>query len=430
MKNKTNILELMERKLVPMANVLNTNKIIQAVSKGLISLTPILMLGSFATLFKQLPVQFYQDFIISAGISHLLQAIIYVTNNMLGIYATFAIAYAYINAEEKDGYIGGFLALCSLMLMTPMSTTGEGLNVVTNLPLSWLGAKGLFSAIIVALLVSKIYCFLINKNFTIKLPDSVPTYVSKSFAGIVPGIVIFVVFSIISLIFTNTEYGSFHNAVYTIIAQPLSHLGGTIWAALLIYFLSGLCWFCGIHGIAVISAILPIWMAADITNKTLIAAGQAPTEIITYNWVNAVGGVGAAGCTLGLMILCVFFAKSKRYKEFGKIGIVPNIFNINEPVVFGLPCMLNPILAIPFVLLPVIFIGIAYVLTITGILPIGNGVGAPGGTPVILAGMFTGGWRLAIWQFITIVISVFAYLPFFRVLDKQAVEEEEKLLSE
>ena len=426
MKTKSNVLNIIESKLVPMANVLNTNKIIQSVSKGLLSLIPILMLGSFATLFKQLPVDIYQNFITTTGIAKLLQVVVYVTNNMISIYATFAIAYAYINNESKDGYIGGFLALCSLMLITPMNSTGEGLNVVTNLPLSWLGAKGLIGAIIVALLVSKIYCFLVDKNFTIKLPDSVPTYVSKSFGGIIPGVIIFTVFSIISLVFSNTEFESFHNAIYTIIAIPLSNLGGTIWAALLIYFLSGVCWFCGIHGIAVISAILPIWMAGDMTNRALVASGQAPTEIITYNWLNAVGGVGGAGCTLGLMILCAFFAKSKRYREFGKIGIIPNIFNINEPVVFGFPCMLNPILAIPFILLPVIFIGIAYILTITGILPVGNGVGAPGGTPVILAGIFTGGWRLAIWQFITVIVSILAYFPFFRVLDKEAVEEEKK----
>lgn len=107
----------------------------------------------------------------------------------------------------------------------------------------------------------------------------------------------------------------------------------------------------------------------------------------------------------------------------GKLAIVPSCFGINEPVVFGLPCMLNATLMIPFVFLPVILIGISYILTITGILPIGNGIAAGACIPVF-SGLLIGGWRVALWNIIEILITVLAYLPFFKILDKQAYLEE------
>lgn len=220
-----------------------------------------------------------------------------------------------------------------------------------------------------------------------------------------------------------TPFGDVHQAIYGLIGAPLSSIGGSIWAALLIYVLSGFCWFFGIHGIAVMSAVMPIWMAADMANVSAISAGGAASNIVTYNWVNAIGNIGGAGCTLGLILLCAFAAKSKRYREMGKLAIVPSCFGINEPVVFGLPCMLNATLMIPFVFLPVILIGISYILTITGILPIGNGIAAGACIPVF-SGLLIGGWRVALWNIIEILITVLAYLPFFKILDKQAYLEE------
>jgi PTS system cellobiose-specific IIC component len=113
----------------------------------------------------------------------------------------------------------------------------------------------------------------------------------------------------------------------------------------------------------------------------------------------------------------------------GKLAIVPSFFGINEPVVFGLPCMLNVTLAIPFIFTPVLLIAISYVLTIIGILPIGNGVGAPAAIPFV-AGLFNGGWKLAVWQLIEIVLTVLIYLPFFKRIDREAVEEEQKSTAE
>lgn len=416
-------MDKIEKILAPMANALNNNKIIQTISKALMSLMPALMIGAIESLFQQIPLEVYQNFIHSTGIYSVTQVLVNVTTNMLAVYAVFAIGYVFVNNEGYDGFTGGVLSLIAFMIVTPMETTGEGYMAITNLPLSWLGAKGLFTAMFVALLTSYTYCFLIRKNITIKMPDSVPTFVSKSFSGIIPGAVISIIFGTLSVIFQMTDFGNVHQAIYSVIGLPLTSIGGSIWAALLIYVLSGFCWFFGIHGIAVISAVMPIWMAADAANIAAVSATGVATNIVTYNWVNAIGNIGGAGCTLGLIILCAFTAKSKRYREIGKLAIVPSCFGINEPVVFGLPCMLNAVLAIPFIFLPVVLIGISYLLTVTGILPVGNGIAAGAAIP-IFSGLLIGGWRVALWNAVEIIITIVVYFPFFKILDKQAFQEE------
>lgn len=416
-------MDKIEKVLAPFANALNNNKIIQTISKALMSLMPALMIGAIGSLLQQIPIPAYQNFIQSIGIYAFTQVLVNVTTNMLALYAAFAISYVFVKNEGYDGFTGGILSLIAFMIVTPMETVGEGWAAVTNLPLSWLGAKGLFTAMFVALLTGYIYSFLMRKNITIKMPDSVPPFVSKSFSGIIPGAAIALIFGIISILIQMTPFGDVHQAIYGLIGAPLSSIGGSIWAALLIYVLSGFCWFFGIHGIAVMSAVMPIWMAADMANVSAISAGGAASNIVTYNWVNAIGNIGGAGCTLGLILLCAFAAKSKRYREMGKLAIVPSCFGINEPVVFELPCMLNATLMIPFVFLPVILIGISYILTITGILPIGNGIAAGACIPVF-SGLLIGGWRVALWNIIEILITVLAYLPFFKILDKQAYLEE------
>lgn len=418
----------LEKIVSPIAGKLSTNVVIQSISKGMMSMMPILMLGSFASLFQSLPIDAYQNFIASTGVYGILQSVVNMTTNLLAIYGVFCIAYAFTKnkSEKNDALAAGIIALFCFLLVTPTSTVGEGWTAVTNLPFSWLGAKGLFSAMIVGIAVGYIYNFLLDKNITIHLPDSVPPFVSKSFTGIVPGIILGIVFGAIALIFKMTSFGDIHTAIYTLIGAPLSGIGGSIWAALLMYVLSGLCWFFGIHGIAVISVVMPIWMAADAANVAAVSSGAQATNIITCNWISAVGNIGGAGCTLGLVILMLFFAKSERYKTFSKIGIVPSLFSINEPVIFGLPCMLNPILFFPFVFTPVILIAIAYGLTVVGIMPIGNGVGGPMGSPILLSGAFNLGISGVIWQIVALLLSMAIYYPFFKILDNQALEEEQK----
>ncbi len=412
-----------EKFISPVATWLSNNRIIQSISKGLMMTMPIIMIGAIASIFQNIPIDAYQSFVSSTYFGTLLTTIVNITTNMLAVYVVAAIAYSYATMLDLDAFVCALLALMDFVLVTPLVTTGEGFEAVTNLPLSWLGAKGLFTAMIVSIVTTLVYNFTVKKNLIIKLPESVPPFVSKSFAAIIPGFILVIFFGLVDFLFSLTSYGDLHNAIYSVIQVPLSNIGTSVWAAALIYLLSGVCWFFGIHGIAVVSVVMPIWIGADVANVSAIAAGQTAPNIITYNWINTVSSPGGSGATIGLIILATFFAKSERYRSMGKIAIVPSLFNINEPVVFGFPMVLNATMAIPFILTPVINVLLGYFLTTIGLLPISNGVGAMG-MPILMNAFINGGWRLLLFQIVCMLLSVAIYYPFFKILDNRELEVE------
>ncbi|BDR58954.1 PTS sugar transporter subunit IIC [Xylocopilactobacillus apicola] len=415
----------LESFITPVANWLSNNKIIQSISKGLMITMPIIMVGAIASVFQNIPITGYQHFVTTTYFGTILTTIVNITTNMLAVYVVAAISYTYAGTFKLDQFVCALLALMGFFIVTPLTVSGKGIAAVTNIPLSWLGAKGLFTAMIIAIATTLIYLLIVKKNLVIKMPDSVPPFVSKSFAAIIPGFATVLVFGIVAFLFSITPYKDMHDAIYSLIQVPLSHVGTSVWAAALIYLLSGLCWFFGIHGIAVISVVMPIWIGADVANASALSAGKVAPNIITYNWINAVSSPGGSGATIGLIILATFFAKSERYRSLGKLAIVPSLFNINEPVVFGLPMVLNAIMAIPFILTPVINVFLGYILTVAKILPVSNGVGSMG-MPILMNSFLCGGWKLMVFQIFTIFLSLAIYYPFFKILDNREVAEEQK----
>ena len=136
--------------------------------------------------------------------------------------------------------------------------------------------------------------------------------------------------------------------------------------------------------------------------------------------------VTGAGMTIGLVVFMVFFARSQQLKSIGKLTLVPGIFNINEPVLFGVPIVMNPMLAIPFFIMPPLSAGSTYLLIKAGILPYLNGVQVPWTTPPVISGFLIGGWKIALWQAIILVISFFVYWPFARSYDKMLYKQEQQ----
>lgn len=421
----------LEKFILPLSNNLSANKVLQGISKGLMSLMPVFIGGAVAAILANLPIDAYQGILASTGIGPMLNKVVDVTTNMLAVYATFAIAYTYVKNEGGNAFAAGLISLISFMIVTPTTIEGEGWGAIKNLPFNWLGAKGLFVAMLIAILTGVIYTILVRKNITIRMPDSVPEFVSKSFGGIVPAIIILALFVTINLIVQNTSFENLHQILYTLIGKPLTGLGTSLPAVMLVYVLTGLCWFFGVHGIAVVSVFMPIWMAADAENLAAFTAGVANSElphIITNSWINTVSNIGGAGASLGLMIWIFCRAKSEQNKTLGKLCIVPGAFCINEPLIFGMPVVLNTTLLLPFVFTQPILIGIAYFLTKIGILARVSGVATPAGTPLAVSGLLTGGWTLVVWQIVAILISLIVYYPFFKILDKQALEEEKAVV--
>ena len=167
-----------------------------------------------------------------------------------------------------------------------------------------------------------------------------------------------------------------------------------------------------------------LYMAPALENLEAMAAGQPLPNMLTNTWWFTFAQLGGSGGIIGLAVCMFFFAKSDRYKTLGKIAILPALCSISEPLVFGVPLVLNVVMLIPMILSPLACFLSSYLMTSIGVLPYLNGIQLSTGTPIVLAGFLAGGWRAAIWQVVLVALQFAIYFPFFRMVDKQALEEE------
>lgn len=421
----------LENVLLPIAGKVQENKYLKSVSNGFASLLPVLMIGAIFTLVGSFQFEPYQQFIEATNIKTIVSYAPAVTTNMLSLYAVYMISRTLSQnlGMESDAPIVGGLSLFSFLLLIPLGVSemqGESLVEVSNaLGMQWLGAPGLFSAMIVALIVPTLYKWIINSGLTFSMPEGVPPTVSKSFSALIPGFIIAIVFSIIRFIFELTNYGDVNNFIYNLIQQPLTNLGASPITFVLFIMLTSILWFFGIHGGLVVMPFLTVlYTPAALENLDAYSAGESLPNLITRASWPIFASLGGAGGTLGLILVLTFFAKSKRYKSLGRLALPSGLVGINEPVTFGLPVVLNPIILIPFIITPVITFLLSYFATILNIIPPLNGVEIPLGTPIIFSAWLAGGIRTAILQLLLIFVQMGIYYPFARILDKEALEEE------
>lgn len=418
MKINTNTIQ---RKVQPIANKISNNQYIKAMMGGMMMALPATIIGAVASLLKTLPIEAYQSFLISHGIDKILQMPVTFTTNITALIFVVCITYSLVESFDVKGIGPAIVALVCFLINTPVniSQNAWGQDIAT-IPMDWLGSMGIFSSIIIAFVVGRLYVYIVKKGWTIKMPESVPPFVKDSFASLVPGAIISALFLVVSGIFANTSFGTMHQLIYGLIQTPLQNIGGSFGAMLLVSLLCQLFWFFGVHGMAVLSVVMPIWGALDVAQLSAYSAGSPLPNILGMNFymIFTVGGTA-----LGLAIL-LLIAKSQRYKTLGKLAIVPAIFGITEPLLFGTPLILNPIFALPLILGNVISLILAYGATLIGFLPRLSGIGAPSGTPIVLQGLIAGGWRVALFQLILVVVWIGIWYPFFKIADNKALEEE------
>ena len=252
------------------------------------------------------------------------------------------------------------------------------------------------------------------------MPDGVPPMVADSFTPIISGAITITVTIMIAAVFTNTGYGNIHAFITQLVQAPMMKLGSSLPFFIILYMFMNLCWFFGIHGAAVYSAVQPIVTAINLQNLTAFQNGEALPNMYA-NWVLFLK-IGGLGTTVGLCIYMAFCAKSKRYQSLGKMALVPSLFNINEPLCFGMPLMLNPMMFIPLVCNPLICGLIAYGAMNSGLVAYCRGITLPWTTPPLLNGFLQGGLGVMLLQLVCLLVATLMYIPFFKVMDKQAVE--------
>lgn len=423
----------LEKVLMPLAEAIGRNKYLMSIRDGFLLSTPLLIGGSIFLLIANFPIpawiEFLEGTVVNQATGRTLASYIAkpadATFTIMAVFAVMGIAYSFAEKLGTNKLFGAATALVSWFLIMPYTVTGEvDVNGVaqavslTGVPLGWLGAKGIFVGIFCAFISVHIYTFVEKRGWTIKMPAGVPPTVEESFAALIPAAVVMTIFFAVNLIFGYMGTDVFQ-IIFEFLQTPLLNLGDTLGAMVIAYIFLHIFWFFGVNGGSVVGAVFnPILQTLSAGN----VAGEH--HIICQQFQDLFATFGGAGSTLSLVIAMLLFCKSKRIKNLGKMSLVPGIFGINEPILFGLPIVLNPAMLVPFILVPTINIVISYFAMAMNFVPICSGVNIPWTTPLVISGFLATNWAGALLQAALLVLGVFIYMPFIKILDKQYLQEE------
>ena len=431
------ISQTLNDKVVPAVMKFVNLKALQALKDGVLYTMPLNIVGSIFLLIAFFPSKRYTDLMVSvfgADWQSPLTKVQGGTMNIMALVCVISIAYIYAKNEGHEPLSAGIMSMAVFFITTANSInfTPEGTKdvfAVGGIPSNWLGAQGMITAIIIGLIVGYIYSWFMGKNIRIKMPDGVPTGVADAFSALIPATAVFILAGLIYAIFKYAFQSTFVEMIYKVLQAPLQGLsdtpGGVFVIALGIPFL----WFFGVHGANVISGVVTgVLQANTADNAKLQIAGTLDiahgAHIFTQQFFDNFINMAGSGQTLGLVIIMLIFAKSAQYKQLSRLAIAPNLFNINEPVLFGIPIVMNPLMAVPFVITPVCVAMLLYAAIATGILAPMGGVMPPWTMPAVLSGFLIGGVPYAAAQLIFLVLGAVIYFPFFKKADAMAYADE------
>ena len=416
------LINVLEKKLMPIANKISSIKFLNALGKSFQLLLPIIIIGSFACLGAYIDIPAWTSFIEATGLVNIFNTLFFVTMKLIGFYLLLVLPYQYGKELEINRISAVIISVMVFLILTPT-------ELFASIPAEWLGHAGLFGVLLVSIFVCRLMWLCKEKNIYIHMPEGMPKIVEDSFASLVPGFLAAVIAVIIAVLLQQTSFGNFHQLVYTIIQTPLMGLGLSLPAYLLMQIFTTVSMFCGIHGSTVTSLFTPLTMAASSENLAALAAGQELPQIFA-NTFGIVAQVGGIGCTLGFTFMLAFRAKSKRLRSVGKIGLIPSIFGITEPVLFGVPIMLNPFLFIPYIISPIVCTLLSYFAYASGIVPKLTGTEVNWTVPPVISGFLSQGWQTAVLQAVLIIITALIWYPFFKMIDKKTCREEQMQIEE
>lgn len=370
-------LDSISDKLLPVANKLASNRYLSILRDAFMLAFPLTMFGSIVVVICNLP--FLNDEM-KALLNELLSSGQSATMSIMTVFVTFGIGYYLSKSYGVEGIFGGAISFASFLILTPFFVTSDSGETISNvLSLDRLGAKGMFLGMIVSFIAAEIYSRTSRKGWQIKMPDSVPPAVAKSFAALIPAILTLSIFTAINAIVTVGLNTNLHDVIYNIIQVPLVGLGSSIWATLLAIFFIQFLWFFGLHGQILVNSVMdPVWNTLMFENLEAYKAGEHLPHIITKPFMEVFTvGLGGSGMTLAVVIIMAFFLRKKQYRDVGRLALGAGIFNVNEPVIFGLPIVLNATILIPWVIAPIIVTAFNYFVMAIGIVPAPTGVSVP-----------------------------------------------------
>ncbi|MGH1631736.1 PTS sugar transporter subunit IIC [Enterococcus casseliflavus] len=450
----------MERHILPVAAKIGAQKHLVALRDAFIGMMPATMAGAIAVLLNAFMRDFPNTYLgADNAITKFFTPVIAVnglvwtgTLAIMAVIFSASFGYNLAKAYNVDALSGALVSLAAFIMGIPQSaslslaleealptnvvdlinstsaTSGFAADGSTISAAGWgyfpfsayMGGSGLFTAIIFGFVSVIIFAKLMQKNIIIKMPDSVPPAVSRAFAAIIPGIAGLYASGLIYYLFERFVGMPIIDWISESIQKPLLGLSQGYSAVFIIVLLVHVLWFFGLHGTNIMGPVLQsIYGVAMVENTNAYQLGEA----VPYKWVagsfEAFVWPGGAGVTLMLLIAILLFSKRADYKTVGKLGIGPGLFNINEPVMFGLPIVLNPLFIIPFIVAPLVTATIAYFATTLGLVApvVVNVIWV---MPTILSGFLaTGGdWRAIILTIINLAVALLIWAPFIIAANK------------
>ncbi|MCD8220721.1 MAG: PTS transporter subunit EIIC [Clostridiales bacterium] len=422
-------------KLFVLAAWVNGNKYLCAIKDSFTSAMSLIIVGSIGTLIGSVAcspangLAQFEAFAWMADYASMFTQVNSATTNMLALLIAYNIGYYLSKSNGFDGHFEGLVSLCAVICASPTTVTaiiGEQSTSVTALGTSVTASNGLFISMIVGIIATEAYCKLASVDkLKIKMPESVPSNVSASFSGLVPTTIVLFAISIVSFVIRSITGMYLSEIIYKVLAVPVSAAFQYPVGIILCAFIAAVFWVCGIHGASIVTGMTDaITIAACNHNADLVLAGQPATEIVTRPFWSMFITMGGFGCTISLLIAIFIASKRADDRAIAKLAIPCGCFGINEPVIFGLPIVLNPIMAIPFVITPMVSAAIGYFLTYIGFAGKAY-ITIPWCMPPVINGFLATGGNIgaAVAQIICIAVGVVIYLPFVMMRNKEIEKE-------
>lgn len=442
-------MKFFEEKFVPLAAAIGSQRHLVAIRDAFVVLTPISIVGAIAVLLNNIHTLFdknglnvlaiyngYLNFLTNTGLGEVFTAINKGSINMMAILLVVALGYTMAVGLEGDGIATAIVSLtCYLGLVPAVQTIGtavswadkaQSVEVLTEtiatggIEANKLNSEGMFVGMILTIIVSEIFVRLSRSDkLKIVLPDGVPPAVANSFTVLIPAIITVIAVVAGGTYIAKISGQNIWQIITSFVSAPLSDVADTLGTALLSTFLINFLWIFGLHGANIIGAITtPVYTPMLLANTEAYQAGKEAKYIISG--INVFNTLGGSGCTIGLVIALLIFGKVQSEKTVVGISVAPAIFEINEPIIFGIPIVMNPIYMIPFVLGPVLMTLLAYVLTQVGLIE-KVVLSTPWVTPPILWGFLAtgGGIKAMIFQAVELVLLTLLWIPFVMVSNKK-----------
>lgn len=423
-------MEKISNLLLPIAGSLSKNRYLAAIRDGFIAIMPLVITASIFTLINCVFVgegNYFDQWFNQpcTGFAQVGSVIGSASMSIMSILLTFTTAKALAKHYDIDTSIAGSTALVSFLCLTPFVSDAQIGEYVTTY---YLGAAGMFTAFITAILSIEVLRFLMGfKALIIKMPDSVPSGIARSFNSIIPVALTVIIFALVRIL-TDAMGAPLNDLIFQWIQTPFTMIVSSPVGLVIIYLIYMLLWGFGIHSAYILNPILePIYLASLAININAINAGEAASQIITKPFIDSVAFMGGAGNMLALVIAIFLVSKRNDYKVIGKLGLVPALFNISEPVMFGLPVVMNPILIIPMIGTTLAGLGIGALATQMGLMA-HTYVLIPWTTPpVISAFLATGGDLMSGFiGLLILIVSILIYIPFVKVMNKEGLKKSEE----